>query len=210
MVNYLPYLGYLASVFLVIALAVNNDLKFRWFNTMGNICFIIYAILLSSFPVLLTNSILLILNIYSLIRIYNRSELFDKLEFNGDEKLAHKFIEFYRTDIKNYFPAFRENSIMGNLNFVVTRNVNIANMFSADLSADGDAYVQLNYTVEKYRDYKVGRYIFEEEKKYLLDKGVRRIIYDIPVNKDHSRFLQVMGFSSEVINNRTFFTKSLV
>jgi len=210
MSDYLHYLGYLASVFLVLALVVGNDLKFRWFNTMGNICFIIYAILLGSFPVLLTNSILLTLNVYYLIRIYTRSEVFDMLEFKGDEKLAQKFISFYLSDIEKYFPGFDPASISGKFNFVVTRNVNIANMFSADLTGNGDASVLLNYTVEKYRDYKVGRYIFEQEKKHLIDRGVKRIVYRIPVHPKHRRFLEVMGFTQGESNGLPILYKNLM
>jgi len=39
-------------------------------------------------------------------------------------------------------------------------------MFSAHVSATGDAIVALNYTLQKYRDYKVGTYIFEKEKDF--------------------------------------------
>ena len=103
-----PYFGYLASLCLIIALLVNNDLKFRWFNTLGNIFFITYAIVLNAFPVLLTNLILLGINVYYLIKVYRRQENFDMLEFKGEEKLAQKFLEFYQTDIAAYFPGFNK------------------------------------------------------------------------------------------------------
>ena len=91
-----PYFGYLASLCLIIALLVSNDLKFRWFNTLGNVFFIIYAIVLQAFPVLLTNVILLGINAFYLIKVYRRQENFDMLEFNGDEKMAQKFLQFYQ------------------------------------------------------------------------------------------------------------------
>lgn len=190
-----PYFGYLASLALIIALLVNNDLKFRWYNTAGNIFFIIYAIIISAYPVLVTNLILLIINIVYLVRVYSKKEEFDLLEFKGEEKLVSKFLTFYQKDIHEYFPAFEPADMKDNLNFVVIRNLVIANIFSASVSQEGDALVVLNYTVPKYRDYKVGRFIFEKERDTLFAKGVKRIVYKNAFNKQHGKFLKVMGFT---------------
>jgi hypothetical protein len=204
-----PLFGYLASLCLIIALLVNNDLKFRWFNTFGNIFFITYAIILGAIPVLLTNLILLGINAFYLIKVYRRQENFDMLECTGDEKLAQKFLEFYQKDIAEYFPAFNAGEMQHNLNFVVTRDLVIANMFSAKVSDNGDATVVLNYTLQKYRDYKVGTYIFEKEKDFLLAKGIKRLIYTSVTNKNHLKFIKVMGFEKRLVDNRDCFVKEL-
>lgn len=204
-----PYFGYAASLCLIIALLVNNDLKFRWFNSFGNVFFITYAILLFAIPVMITNMILLCINLYYLVKIYSKKENFDLIEFKGDEKLATKFIDFYRNDISNYFPGFTEEQLNGNLNFVVTRDVVIANIFSAKLSTDGDAIVSLNYTLPKYRDYKVGTFIFEKEKDYLISKGVKRIVYKEVSNKGHLDFLKVSGFSKQQFDGAACYVKEI-
>lgn len=210
MIAIAPYLGYLASLCLVIALLVSNDLKFRWFNTLGNVFFIVYAIILGAFPVLLTNLILLCINGYYLVKVYTKKEKFDMLEFKGDEQLAKKFLSFYKKDIAVYFPSFNNEAMMGNLNFVVTRDLVIANMFSANVADNGDAIVLLNYTVQKYRDYKVGTFIFEKERDYLIEKGIKRIVYINMQNKKHNDFLKVMGFTPQTINNNECMVKQLV
>jgi hypothetical protein len=204
-----PYFGYLASLFLIIALLVNNDLKFRWFNTMGNIAFITYAIVIGALPVLLTNCILLCINVYYLWKVYTRKEDFDLLQFQGNEKLAEKFVTFYKADIKNYFPHFDKQSFDGNLNFVVTRDLVIANMFSAVVDSTGDARVNLNYTTPKYRDYKVGTFIFERERDFLQAHGIKRIVYETLPPKKHREFLQVMGFTKAEINGNAQMIKVL-
>lgn len=189
-----PYFGYLASLLLIAALLVTNDLKFRWFNTFGNVSFITYAILLHAFPVLLTNVILLVINFYYLVKIYRKKENFDLVEFKGEEKLATKFLSFYQRDIAAYFPVFNASDMQGHLNFVVIRDLVIANIFSAQIYDNGDAEILINYTVKKYRDYKVGRFIFEKEKDYLVSKGIKRIVYKKVADIRHEKFLKVMGF----------------
>ena len=65
-----PYFGYLASLALILALLAGNDVQFRWYNILGTVSFIIYAIIFKAVPVLLTNGILFVINLYYLIKIY--------------------------------------------------------------------------------------------------------------------------------------------
>lgn len=209
MLHIAPYLGYIASSLLIIALLVNNDLKFRWFNTAGNIFFICYAIIIGTIPVLITNCILLGINTVYLVKVYRRQENFDLIEFSGEENMIAKFIRFYQPDISAFFPGFKQADLKGRLNFVVLRDMVIANIFSATVSANGDAEVIINYTLKKYRDYKVGRYIFDKEKSFLISKGIKRIVYREVSNINHQRFLKVMGFVKDNIHGKDQFVKSL-
>ena len=194
LLQFAPYFGYLASLFLIIALLVNGDVKFRIYNILGTISFIIYGIIFNAWPVLLTNVILFFINIYYLRKIYAHKEDFELIEFNGEEKLGLKFLDFYEADIKTYFPNFKADQLKGNLNFVVLRDLVIANIFSVRILPNGDAVVLLNYTTKKYRDYKVGKFIFEKEKQYLILKGIKRIVYTDAANKSHIHYLKTMGF----------------
>lgn len=190
----IPAIGYAASVLLAISLLVTNDLKFRWLNTWGCVCFIVYGVLINAFPIILTNSILFLINLYYLIKLYNAKEDFELIEFKGGEKLVYKFLSFYKEDIDKYFPHYVHKENENKLKFVVLRDLVIANIFVATLDDEGNAFVELNYTVAKYRDYKVGEFIFNREQKFLISKGVRTIIYKEVFNNQHARFLKVMGF----------------
>jgi hypothetical protein len=186
--------GYLASVFLAISLMVQNDLTFRWINALGCLFFIFYGLLILALPIVLANAFLLVINLYYLVRIYRATEDFDLIEYKGDEKLISKFLGFYGKDIHNYFPGYGHGQTEGNIRFVVLRDLVIANIFVAHLQPDGTARVQLNYTVPKYRDYKVGRFIFNRENQFLRAKGVQRLEYGFVANKGHEKFLKKMGF----------------
>ncbi len=190
----IPVAGYLAFILLAISLIVNDDLKFRWINGFGCLFFVAYGVLIHALPIILTNGFLLVINTYYLIRIYNTYEDFDLIEFNGDEKLVFKFLAFYQADIKKYFPAYRHDQNENHLSFLVLRDMAIANIFVAELNVDGTAFVKLNYTVPKYRDYKIGRYIFDKENKFLLEKGVKTVVYKEVANKGHEKFLKANGF----------------
>ena len=202
--------GYAASLLLAISLLVNNDLKFRWLNTWGCIAFIIYGILIHAFPIILTNVILLLINAFYLIKIYRANENFDLLSFNTGDELINKFLSFYQPDIKRYFPDYDPADKQNNINFVVLRDMVIANIFSATLMEDGTALVKINYTVPKYRDYKIGKFLFQKEKQFLLSNGIRRLVYTHVHHKKHEAYLLKVGFEKEQIDKQVFYHKDIV
>jgi uncharacterized protein with PQ loop repeat len=190
-------IGYLASVLLAISLLVNNDLKFRWINSMGCIAFVIYGVLIHALPIILTNSILLLINTIYLIRIYRTDENFELLEFGSNNVFVKSFFDHYADDVKKYFPAFDYHNLSTHkeiVAFAVLRNMVIANVFIASTDNERRASVDLNYTVPKYRDFKVGRYLFHNKKEYFLAQGIEEIRYREVPNKDHARFLKIIGF----------------
>lgn len=189
--------GYIATLLLALSLLVTNDLKFRWFNALGCVAFIVYGVLLKAFPVVLTNTLLLVINSYYLYRIYNRTEDFDLVSFRADDQLIKKFLSFYQDDIRAYFPEFKSEDLQQDMRFMVLRDMNIANIFVAERLTNGDGLVKLNYTVPKYRDFKVGSFIFDKAKPTLLEKGLKRVVYPSVSNKSHEHFLKVTGFQHQ-------------
>ena len=92
---------------------------------------------------------------------------------------------------------------------MVLRDAAIANIFIATIDSKGNATVQINYTVPQYRDYKVGRFIFEQEKKYLLSNGVQQVVYTNVTNDNHLQFIKVMGFVQTEIDGKLCWTKKI-
>lgn len=202
-------IGYIASGFLAISLLVNNDFKFRWINALGCLFFIIYGLLIHAFPIVLTNGFLLCINLYYIAKIYKAHEDFDIIEFSGEDRIVNKFLSFYKDDIITYFPDFHFELGDTHIRFIVLRDLVIANIFVAELQKDGTAVVKLNYTIPQYRDFKVGRYIFYKEKKFLLSKGVIRIVYESVAKKGHAKFLKVNGFEKKYGINGNGYIKVL-
>ncbi|RYY39258.1 MAG: hypothetical protein EOO08_11175 [Chitinophagaceae bacterium] len=190
--------GYLATLFLALSLLVSNDLQFRWFNTLGCLCFIVYGALFGAFPVILTNSILLVINAYHLVKVYRyrAEEDFDLVPFSVGDPLVEKFLRFYSKDLADYFPNYRV-SADENLRFFVLRDMAIANVFAASVADDGTLTVRLNYTVPRYRDYKVGPFLFDKGRNFLQRQHVRRIVYNEVAHPGHAQFLKKLGFQQE-------------
>ena len=190
-------IGYLATVFLGISLMTKNSIRFRWINGAGCLAFVVYGFLIGAVPVLITNLLLLVINIYFLIKLYRSEDDFDLIEFKGDEKLVEKFMSFYAKGIQEYFPDYVPSPDQNRVRFVILRNLVIANIFVAEIREGGVAEVLLNFSIPQYRDYKVGKFLLNSKKDYLIEKGIQELHYEKVTHKGHAKFLKVIGFSQK-------------
>lgn len=60
------WIGYLASFFVAISFFMKNIITLRIVNTVGCVVFIIYGVLIDSWPVIATNAIIVGVNVYYL------------------------------------------------------------------------------------------------------------------------------------------------
>ncbi len=201
-------IGYLASIFLGISLVVTNTLRFRWWNTLGCLTFVIYGFLINAHPVILANGLLLVINIYQLIKVYQSKETFELMPLQNDSALAERFINFYGNDIKKFFPEADTTIQSNTFAFVVLRNMVIANLFIANIKTNGEAEIEIDYTIPQFRDYKSGLFIFEKEKQHLIKNGITTLTYHKNIHQIHQNFLNKMGFVKEI--NKQSFIKSLI
>jgi uncharacterized protein with PQ loop repeat len=61
------WIGYAASIFIVLSFAVNNLKSVRIINTIGCLCFVIYGVFFEIWPVVIPNAILIFIQLYYLL-----------------------------------------------------------------------------------------------------------------------------------------------
>jgi hypothetical protein len=67
------WIGYLASLILMISFLMKNIIKLRIINSIGALLFIFYGImLLTSWPIIITNIFILGVNIYYLTKHFSK------------------------------------------------------------------------------------------------------------------------------------------
>lgn len=189
------FIGYLASAFLAASLVVSSAFKFRWYSLGGQVTFIIYGLMIDAMPVVIANGILLVINIIQMVRLYKIQEAFDLLQIGTHDELISCFIKRNKKDIESYFPNFTHQPDSTDKAFVTLRDLTVANLFIFRMKGEGEANVLINYTIPKYRDYKVGKFIFGQEKEKLLTQGVKKISYDKVSHAGHAKFLTLLGFT---------------
>ena len=73
-INWLEWLGYLASLIVLISLLMSSIVKLRWINLVGSSLFSLYGFLIGALPVGFMNFGIALINIYYLIQIYRTKE----------------------------------------------------------------------------------------------------------------------------------------
>jgi hypothetical protein len=69
------YLGYIASALLVASLTMTDVVKLRWYNMFGCMVFTAYGVAIDAAPVIFTNGLLSLVNIYHIIKIYRQPKV---------------------------------------------------------------------------------------------------------------------------------------
>ena len=67
-INWIEWLGYTASVLVAVSFLMKSMHKLRLMNTVGAVCFVIYAVAINAIPVALINSFVVCVNVYYLTK----------------------------------------------------------------------------------------------------------------------------------------------
>lgn len=73
MPTYIDYVGYAASVFVLLSFVMKNIATLRMINMIGCGLFITYGILIASVPVIITNAAIVLVNSYYLYQHYTQA-----------------------------------------------------------------------------------------------------------------------------------------
>ena len=189
----LQWIGYIASGIIAFSMTMNSIVKFRWVNLVGASTFATYGFLLGAFPVMVLNGIIVLVDIYYLLKIYTKPNLFDILEIREDNKYLLKFLDFHKDEIQKFFPGFEYKPELNTVSFFVLRNMAVAGIFLAHRKEENVLEVGLDYVVPEYRDYKNGKYVFNRLKNYCVKEGFKQIETKSTASK-HIRYLKRLGF----------------
>lgn len=207
-INWLEWLGYLASLIVLISLLMNSLIKLRWINLVGSAIFSLYGFLIGALPVGFMNLGIAAINIYHLIKIYRSKEYFKILPIEGNSQYFDYFFDFYRNEIEKFSNKSQFNINNPEVSFYILRNMMPAGLFIGSRYNEDTLNVELDFVIPEYRDFKIGTYVFEHNKRYFIDKGYSNFI-SFSSKDDHIKYLKKMGFKESVENNRKCFVKSI-
>ncbi len=192
----IQWIGYIASGIIAISMTVNSIVKFRWINLIGAFSFAIYGMLFRAYPVMLLNGFITLVDLYFLLKIYTKPNLFDILEISEDSKYLLKFLEFHNSEIQNFFPGFKYKPEMNTISFFVLRNMAVAGVFLAHRKGKDILEVGLDYVVPEYRDYKNGKFLYFSLRDNFIRAGFKYIVAE-NVSQKHVKYLKKLGFKQK-------------
>lgn len=184
--------GYLGSVLVVVSMLMSSVVKLRVINTIGSVISGTYALVIGSVPLALMNISLVIINLYNLFKLLKTDQEYEMVSGKADDASVQYFLNYYKEDIKAYFPDFAKNKMQVNSAYMVYCNANPAGILLGNKNENKEIELVLDYTTPVYRDCSVGKYLYSK----LAGQGIRRLVLKNPASK-HEAYLAKMGFTSE-------------
>jgi len=191
--DWLEWLGYLASMVIVVSLMMSSIVRLRWINLIGAVLFSAYGFLIGALPVGVLNAAIAAIDVYYLVRMAATRDYFQFLSVTPGEDYLEHFLDFHRLEIGRLFPDFGFDSAGCAVSFFVLRNTVPAGLFLA--TADGDDLrVDVDFVAPEFRDFEIGRRIFQHGSGRLAATGCRQIVARA-ADRRHERYLARMGFT---------------
>ena len=78
-ITLLDWVGYVATVMCIVSLMMSDIKRLRWLNLIASGIFAVYSIICKTYPVALTNAVIVVIDVYYLVKIY-QSEIKEKRE----------------------------------------------------------------------------------------------------------------------------------
>ncbi|MFA7227523.1 MAG: hypothetical protein WC061_00695 [Melioribacteraceae bacterium] len=196
--NAIEIFGYTGSVLVAVSLMMSSIVKLRIINLVGAVVFSTYGFIIGALPVGLLNGFIALVDIYYIIEIFTTKEYFRVLEVKHDSEYLKYFLKFHETDIKKFIPTFSFEPGNDWLVLFVLRNSVPAGLVCAEYHDAEHLFLNLDYAIPGYRDFKVGKYVFPK----IFEKLKVKKIYSEPGNSMHEKYLKRMGFVKSELDSK--------
>ncbi len=192
----LQWIGYVASVIIALSMTMSSIVKFRWINLVGAMTFSVYGFMIGALPVGFLNGFIVLVDIYYLVEIYGRKEVFEILEIRPENKYLIRFIEYHNDEIQKFFPGFSYKPDMNTVSFFILRNMAVAGLYLAHREDGNVLKVGLDYVIPEYRDFKNGKYVYLRLKDKFIEQGFTKVMTE-GNSIEYIKYLEKLGFTED-------------
>jgi GNAT superfamily N-acetyltransferase len=190
----LEILGYVASVLVAVSLMMSSILRLRVINLVGSLAFTVYGVLIHAYPVAAVNAFIVLINLWYLRRMLGTREYFRLLRVEPGSEYLRYFIAFYEKEIRRFLPGFSHAPGESQLSVFVLRDLVPAGLLLGEVEEGSRLCVTLDFVIPQYRDFKIGRYLYAEQREFFRARGITEIVSE-PGTAEHQGYLRKMGFA---------------
>ncbi len=205
--GWIDFLGYGASLIILISLLMNSVKRLRWINLFGALLFAFYGFVLNAIPVGLMNSGIVLINVYYLFHMYTKKDFFN-LMTTKDATYFNHFIQAYEKDIAKFMEVDAHLADEAYLKIFILRNTVPAGVVVAKPKNETTLEIMIDYVTPTYRDFKMGQFLYTNQKQYFQDLGYQKLISK-PGSSTHQEYLKKMGFDEVKTGKQIIFEKKL-
>ncbi|MBT8165415.1 MAG: hypothetical protein HKO63_01670 [Acidimicrobiia bacterium] len=187
-------IGYLGSALVVASLSMKSILRLRIVGLAGAVVFCTYATLISAYPIVITNLVIVGIHSYYLRQLLGSKPVFTVLEVRQGSRYLEYFIDHYIDDIRQEFlPDFHYEPKPDRYRAFILRDMVPTGLFICDLDGTDTAKVQLDYVIPAYRDLKVARFLYSASSAIFADPTITHV-ESPPGTRQYNEYLVRMGY----------------
>ncbi len=185
-------IGYTGSILVAISLMMKSLVRLRTVNMIGAIVFIVYGLLIGAIPVVFLNTLILGVNVYNLWQMWRQKDYFTLMEVRSESAYLKHFLDFYCKEILEFIPTYLFKPKSEQLVLFVLRNMMPVGVLIVK-SEENTATIFLDFVIPGYRDFRAGKFLYDQSAEFFRQKGITRLITDAG-NPRHETYLKRMGF----------------
>ncbi len=188
-------IGYTGSLLVALSLTMKSLQRLRIINMVGALFFISYGLLIGALPIAMLNALTLGVNAYNLWRMLQQKDYFTLMEIRPDSAYLKRFLEFYRREISELIPTYLFKPGEDQMVIFILRNMVPVGLVIVK-QTDETAKIFLDFVIPGYRDFRAGKFLFDESADYFWQKGIKELI-SAPGSSRHESYLKRMGFEMD-------------
>ena len=187
--------GYIGSAIVLVSFLMTSVFRLRVVNTAGSIIFMIYALIIHTYPTALMNLCLALINIRFLWKMRHTGREYELVRLDPEDDFLQYTLRRQYSEIKRFFPEIKLSAQGGKATdtcYMVTCQGDPAGIAIGSLvltDEDKVFYMLMDYSLPEYRDFSLGLFLAEALKK----EGFTKMIYDGPA-EHHMDYLNKMAF----------------
>ncbi|MFW5913560.1 MAG: hypothetical protein ACOCSM_00720 [Bacillota bacterium] len=202
------WIGYIASLLILVSLIMTSVKRLRLINLAGALLFTVYGYFISAYPVMIMNAGIVVVNLYYLKQIFTSEDFFKTLSVDKEDDYVHALIHFYKDNIQKFMPV--DETVLEDSEFriLILRNMDPAGLFVAKPFDESTLEITLDYALPMFQDFKTGAFIYEKEREHFKKEGYQKMVAFAKSEK-HEKYLKRMGFKPTEMNGQSTYVKSI-
>ena len=181
-------IGYLGSLLVLVSFLMASVKKLRIVNTVGSFIFMVYALIIHSYPTALMNGALVLINLHFLWKMRTAGKEYELVRVENNDSFLRYFLDRSAEDIRKCFPQLALEPEKADCGYMITCQGKPAGLFLGEKNGS-DIDILLDYSTPEYRDFSLGTFLMSK----LKEAGFRKLFYKGP-DANHQEYLGKMGF----------------
>ncbi len=176
-------IGYIGSFLVLISFLMTSVYRLRIVNSIGSLIFMIYALIIKSYPTAVMNFCLVLINVRFLWKMSHTAREYDLVETGPEDSFCRYFLDGHSQDILKTFPGQSFDFSRDDRAYMICHDSKPLGLTIG--KKDGDTLdLLLDYCIPEYRDFSIGSFLFEK----LAGQGIKKVTWSGPV-ENHLDYL---------------------